>query len=290
MSHEDINAYIVFGHGKDMLVSPSERAKLPRGYKMVTFCNCGEYTTLEKMCPVYDLFNKLEYAEYIKHPERLKELFPSLNIRVYRGGMRVPKIVTSLRMDWTEKTDTQEPKEPDLGEKSAYRCKSGVFKYPISDEYLYPKENDFACGTGWCSNINMDKSKTIEGSLPHIKAHPISGIMSYDIMRKGGKGIYYFPICRFSKCQEKAIPIREYSDDQINLFEHTDEEVDDLPIGAMDKLKLQERINIIKGKPEHSKELKDLESIIQRDNILKQQTRKRRKYRKSKTRSKSKSR
>ena len=221
MSEEKNNdIYIVMGHGYEDVVPFKKRIVLAEGYTVVTFCECGDYTTLTRVCPLYPLFSdsSADTKDKLLDPEQFKREYPQYTMRIYKPGSRVPNIKTNLRMVWNK--FYKEPKLPGNGYSEGeteedhltvkYICKSGVYKYPVDNDYLFDKEKDDMCNhSGWCSEIPEGDevkdyvSKSKDGSLKMKFSH--YGYTLENIMLTFGPGVYYLPICRTAKCEDTTM-------------------------------------------------------------------------------------
>jgi len=208
--------YLISGHGDEDIIDYERRNHLPRGYTMVTFCNCDESVLLDKIYEIFRLFTLPDAHPLLSHPEEMRNHpdFRDFNIRIYHEGQNVPTIKTSLQMAWRVEPGEEYAKNADKGSDYTHICKSGIFQFPLSPEILYDKEHDFAESdpskrVGFCSNHELSKDKAVQGSIvnriPKIiqKAYTSFRTVNFSsdmIMNELGQGIYFFPICRKGQC------------------------------------------------------------------------------------------
>ena len=218
ISNEELPKYVCIGHGLEEIAEEKEtfedRAILPEGYCVVTYVEAGDVATNKQVCPIFDLFRNTDddINNVLSNPELFRDIMPE-GMRVYYPGMKVPKLIFIPNTTWS---------------KSRTVCKSGVFKYPISDDIIFPisksTETDIddetykgylkECNNGMCKLTDKTDDDTMK---THVNIFPETwkGTEIYEtifkgdieltlekIMRKLGKGFYYFPICR--GCKEKC--------------------------------------------------------------------------------------
>jgi len=324
MSEEKSDIFIVMGHGYEDVVQFEKRTILPEGYTVVTFCECGDFTTLTRMCPLYPSFVDGSYETKIRllDPEQFKREYPQYMMHVYKPGSYIPTIKTTLKIVWNKfyrepHLPSKELPEGQTEEEHTtvkYVCKSGVYKYPVDERYLFNKEKDEMCGnTGWCAEIpDGDDSKEYilkskEGSL-EMRPSPY-GYTLDDIMRKFGPGVYYLPICRTAKCEDEEMRSKIQLTRQRSIMQQEQQEkglldtsikVKAFPLRAVEKARMQGRITVLNNlkernmlSEEQNVELEKLKQQITDDDEIrriqqgkgKRKTRKTRKY-KSKNKSK----
>ena len=276
MSEEKSDIYIVMGHGYEDVVQFEKRTILPEGYTVITFCECGDFTTLTRMCPLYPYFvdSSDETKNKLLDPEQFKRDYPQYTMRIYKPGSYIPTIKTTLKIVWNKfyrepKIPSEELAEGETEEEHTtvkYVCKSGVYKYPVEDKYLFSKEKDEMCGnTGWCSEIPEGEEpkdyvlKSKEGSLS-IKPSPY-GYTLDDIMRTFGPGVYYLPICRSSKCEDDDMRSKIQLTRQRSIMQQEQQEkglldtsikVKAFPLRAVEKARMQGRITVLNNLKERN--------------------------------------
>jgi hypothetical protein len=317
MSEEKSDIFIVMGHGYEDVVQFEKRTILPEGYTVVTFCECGGYTTLTRMCPLYPSFvdGSYETKNRLLDPELFKREFPQYMMHVYKPGSYIPTIKTTLKIVWNKfyrepHLPSDEMPEGQTEEEHTtvkYVCKSGVYKYPVDDRYLFNKEKDEMCGnTGWCAEIPDGDDpkeyvlKSTEGSL-EMRPSPY-GYTLDDIMRKFGPGVYYLPICRTAKCEDEEMrskiqftrqhSIRQQEQQEKGLLDKS-VKVKAFPLRPLDRARIKSRINFLNNlkdrnilNEEQFEELEKLKQQITDDDEIRriQQGKGKRKTRKHKTR------
>jgi hypothetical protein len=291
--------FIVMGHGTENVVDFEERTILPEGYVVVTFCECGDYTTLTKTCKLYPYFVDGSHSTrgLLSNPERLKQAYPDYFMHIYKPGSYIPSIKTTLKMVWNQfyrepKIPNRELHEGETEEQHKtikYICKSGVFKYPLDESVLFDKSKDDMCNySGWCANIIDDHevsqylSKAKEGGL-NIQSG-VFGITLEDIMKKFGPGIYYLPICRTATCgdneqsQQKIRFTRSLSMSQQEYQEKgllPRRVVTSFPLNKLDRARMVGRMNVLEELERNSRinetdrnELHELREKIKQDDLL----------------------
>lgn len=295
MSEEKKNIFVVMGHGYEDVVDFEKRTILPEGYNVVTFCECGDFTTLSRVCPLYPYF--VDGSDRIKNillePEQLKREYPQYTMHIYKSGSYIPSIKTTLKMVWNK--FYREPKLPsrELGEGETeeehttvkYVCKSGVYKYPVDETTLFDKERDDMCNhTGWCAEIPEGEditkymSKAKQGSL-EMRPSPY-GYTLDDIMRKFGPGTYYLPICRTAKCEDDIMEQKIRLTRQLSTRQQEKQEkglmdkvvVKSFPLRPLDKSRMIGRINVLERQTdlsdEQKNELENLKKQVRDDDDL----------------------
>ena len=301
---KDSEIYIVMGHGYEDVVSFEKRTILPEGYTVITFCECGEYTTLSRVCPLYPLFtdHSVETKHKLIDPEEFKRDYPEYTMRIYKPGSYIPKIKTTLKMVWNK--FYKEPKVPTKGisegeteeEHTAvkYICKSGVYKYPVDNEHLFDKDKDDMCNhSGWCSEVPESDNvkdyilKSKQGSLS-MRFSPY-GYTLDDIMKTFGPGVYYLPICRTATCEDDVMGEKIQLTRQQSRTQQEKQErgildnsfiVKSFPLRPIDRSRIQGRINVLQNLKEKNMlndellvELEQLQrQIIEDDNLEKIRT------------------
>jgi len=284
---EEPPIYLVSGHG-DEIIDFERRPILPEGYKVVTFCNCNEFVDLEKMYSIFRLFNQddPQTQEILMNPEVLQNIpqFRNYNIRIYNPGQRIPNIMTSLITSWTEDKDS---------DKTAYICKSGIFKYPISSDKLYNKSDDFVStlkngsipAFGFCSDKDTSIEKAQEGSLleeipkvirsAYMSTSRKASFSSSMIMQGLGPGIYYFPICRKGQCEKSDDPkfvedvsrVRRLSNEQLRTGFHSELIPSYFPITTLARLRMNTKLR----NPKISDEERDiLKKRLEQDRLARE--------------------
>jgi hypothetical protein len=300
MSEEKSDIFIVMGHGYEDVVQFEKRTILPEGYTVVTFCECGGYTTLARMCPLYPSFVDGSYETKIRllDPEQFKREYPQYMMHVYKPGSYIPTIKTTLKIVWNKfyrepHLPSDEMPEGQTEEEHTtvkYLCKSGVYKYPVDERYLFNKEKDEMCGnTGWCAEIPEGDDpkeyvlKSKEGSL-EMKPSPY-GYTLDDIMRKFGPGVYYVPICRRANCEDDEMrskiqftrqhSIRQQEQQEKGLLDKS-VKVKAFPLRPLDRARIKSRINFLNNlkdrnmlNEEQFEELERLQKQIADDDDLK---------------------
>lgn len=299
MSEEKSDIFIVMGHGYEDVVQFEKRTILPEGYTVVTFCECGDFTTLTRMCPLYPSFvdGSYETKNRLLDPEQFKRDFPQYMMHVYKPGTYIPTIKTTLKIVWNKfyrepKIPSEELPEGQTEEEHTtvkYVCKSGVYKYPVDERYLFNKEKDEMCGnTGWCAEIpDGDEPKEYvlkskEGSL-EMRPSPY-GYTLDDIMRKFGPGVYYLPICRTAKCEDEEMRSKIQLTRQRSIMQQEQQEkglldksvkVKAFPLRPLDKARIQSRINLLNNlkdrnmlNQEQYEELEKLQKQIAEDDEI----------------------
>ena len=214
------NAFVFIGHGGEAIIDIKKRNKLPDGYTLVTFTQCGIPNTftkitkvLEKMKEDPDLFRSLGKGPSDEIKAEIEEKLGE-TINIYRAGDEYPSLsYTSLAtIDSPDKALT-------------LYLKSGVYKLPIelkempgwkiTDTAVRYKPSNARCAlpadftfakygvmkTGKdekTARLSYEKAdfpdqKTIDGILDGSVADdfPIERVF-----KELKEGIYYWPICR----------------------------------------------------------------------------------------------
>lgn len=90
--------FLISGHGIEMPVSSfSDRPRVPVGKTLVVFVEIGEFNLINQVNAFFEIFTDPKYLNILRDPgNNIGTLSKYFNIRVYKQGMHMPDLYTSM--------------------------------------------------------------------------------------------------------------------------------------------------------------------------------------------------
>ena len=223
MASAGTNTFVIMGHGTEEIIDFDTRDVLEDGYTLITVAECGIVATHDEVCPFINAFSNGANAEIFQNPvankEKIEGFMGGKGVHIYTPGMRYPKLVIQMFLDWVKQDKNNSGKHTDYIE----IVKSGTYKFPIDiANFLIGDKGDncdkmFKRLGGYKTMLELlpdDYSSEIHfaGSLiPTVdevndkiakekrKAPKIKKSLYYPldtIFKRCGPGIYYYIVCR----------------------------------------------------------------------------------------------
>ena len=128
-------AYLVLGHGTDLMTPFDERKIVPEGVIVMMWVEAGVAADPKDACPVIRVFRDPTKASMIAKPLEHLEEWRSLSdakLRVYTPGMRLPNVTASMATTWTRKLNPAFENDGVKYNSGIIAMRSGIYSYPLT--------------------------------------------------------------------------------------------------------------------------------------------------------------
>jgi hypothetical protein len=225
-------AKLILGHGAEKTQAFEERKRIPPGYTLVTYAQCGSVTYSDTVAELVKAFGNPANKEILENPTtnalKLKHALNGLDTHVYTEGMYYPEATIYLFTYW--KDDAYEVKNIQKDDQIAI-TKSGVFEYPLNMDTwnLRPELGDNYTTKSMFTTVDLKNKRSSFGPMQIKNAEEVATKSYTDsifptpqevislletvknnvekfeaatkhsletIFEKGGPGVYYHFVCR----------------------------------------------------------------------------------------------